>query len=193
MVLLLIPTALFAQQDWVLKKSKDGIQVFMKEVAGSPFKEVRVKLKCTGSLQKFQSLVLDVNNHKKWVYNTKESDLLKPISADEMVYYTEIFLPWPVSNRDLTCHLKLVKDSIPNTYFLKAHAVEGVLPPKDGRVRVTSSNSFWKVVQLENDALDIEYTIRVDPAGSIPPWLVNATAVTGPFNSFTNLKQLLAK
>jgi hypothetical protein len=191
LLFLLLPAASVAQQNWVLKKNENGIQVFMRELEGSPFKEIKVKTKCAGTLQRFKKLLLDVNNHKQWVYNTRESDLIKMISDNELIYYTEFHLPWPVSNRDLTCHLKLVTDSIPNVYFVQAHAVQGVMPPKDGKVRVVSSRSSWKVVSLDNRELDIEYSVRVDPAGSIPPWLVNLTAVTGPFHSFTNLREML--
>ncbi|AHM59461.1 lipid-binding START domain-containing protein [Flammeovirgaceae bacterium 311] len=191
LLLLLMPLSLFSQQNWVLKKDQNGIQVFMREVEGSPFKEVRVKMKCQGTLESFKKLVLDVDNHKKWVYNTKASDLIKPVSENEVYYYTEFHLPWPVSNRDLTCRIKMITDSIPDIYFIKANSVQGLIPPKDGKVRVVSSRSSWKVTSLDNRELDIEYSVRVDPAGSIPPWLVNLTGVTGPFNTFTNLKEML--
>lgn len=193
-ILLLLSLSAFSQSgDWILKRDKEGIQVYMREVAESPFKGIRVRMRCEGTLQKFKTLLLDVNHHKDWVYSTEVAKVVQRPSENEVIYYTEFGLPWPVSNRDLNCRLRVITDSIPGIYFVKAHSVPGHVPPKEGIVRVKQSASYWTVVQTAENELQIEYTIQVDPGGSLPPWLVNLTAQDGPYISFSNLQSRLKK
>jgi hypothetical protein len=39
----------------------------------------------------------------------------------------------------------------------------------------------------------VQYELRVDPAGSLPAWLVNMLSSKGPYESFLNLKTQLLK
>lgn len=192
-IFLLFPLISFSQQHWDLKKDKDGIQVYLREIAGSPFKQVKVKFDCISTLEKYEHIILDVNNHREWVYNSNVLKLLKSINEHELLYYTEFEVPWPVQNRDVVTHLRLVKDSIPQTLFVKSYAVTGYIPENEGMVRIISANSFWTVKRKNEKKISVEYIITVDPAGNLPPWLVNLTATKGPFNSFSTLKEILER
>lgn len=182
---------LFSQDKWELRKDKEGVKVFMREIERSPFKQIMVQLKCRSTLDQYERLILDINKHRKWVYSSNILELIEKVNEHELIYYTEFSLPWPASNRDVTTHLRLIKDSIPNTLFVKSHAVSGYAPLKDENVRITSSSSFWEVMRINENEIRIQYILTLDPAGSLPPWVVNLTATKGPYNSFSSLKEML--
>ena len=66
------------------------------------------------------------------------------------------------------------------------------LPKNDDFIRVPFSGVIlWRVTQGTNNKLKVDYTFSLDPGGSLPSWLVNATMAIGPYNSFMKLRELL--
>jgi hypothetical protein len=193
LIILLSFTSLtvFAQVNWELKKDKDGIAVYTGKVKDEKFKHVRAICTINTSIEKLIKVMQDVDHHKNWVYNTKVSSLVKRKGRDTVTYYTEVSLPWPVSNRDLVMQQSMTRDSINKTLKIEVHSVSGVLPEKPGKVRVPFSQGLWNITTVANNRIRIEYVFNVDPGGSIPAWLVNMLSTAGPFNTFKNLKSLL--
>lgn len=88
-----------SQEDWVLKKNKDGIKVFTRKTQDSKFHELKVECELDGRISQLAAVILDVNNNYRWVYKTKKSKLLETQSATNLFFYTEIECPWPFENR----------------------------------------------------------------------------------------------
>lgn len=190
-VCLLISSASYSQGNWQLKKDSDGIKVYVREVEGSDFKEIKVTLTCRSTLNEFKELITDINNHKRWMSNINSLQPINRINQNELQYYVEISLPWPASNRDVNVHLKVISDSILNTIYVVSTSIEDGIPVNREIVRVPFFKTLWEVMALNDQEIKINYLIQLDPGGSLTPWLVNLTAVTGPFNSFYNLKNIL--
>ena len=127
------------------------------------------------------------------MYNNKTSYLLKRISALEFYYYTETYMPWPVSNRDAIIHLKIYRDSLNRSLRIIGNAVPGYLPDKPGKVRVPRTTISWYVTMPSPKTISITYIFEANPRGSLPAWLVNLFADKGPYESFKNLAVLLKK
>lgn len=67
----------FGQYQWKLDKDKDGIKVYLSDVAGTNYKAVRVQCTFPGTYLKLFSLLGNVSRNVEWVYNSKTSYLLK--------------------------------------------------------------------------------------------------------------------
>ena len=186
-------TATYAQTYWKLKANSDGIKVYSSEVAGSKFKALRVECNFQATLAQIVTVLLDVKTCTEWVYHTKSITLLKQPSPSEIYYYSEVSLPWPTSNRDFVAHLIVSQDEETKVVTVDGPAVNGLVPLKDGIVRVTNSKGKWVITPLGKDEIKVEYTLHVDPAGSLPAWLVNMVASEGPTQSFKKLKLQLKK
>jgi hypothetical protein len=191
--LLVTATATYAQTDWKLKANSDGIKVYSSEVAGSKFKALRVECNFQATLAQIVTVLLDVKTCTEWVYHTKSISLLKQPSPSEIYYYSEVSLPWPTSNRDFVAHLIVSQDEDTKVVTIDGPAVNGLVPVKDGVVRVTNSKGKWVITPISKDEIKVEYTLHVDPAGSLPAWLVNMVASEGPTQSFKKLKLQLKK
>src|SRR4051812_10783283 len=92
---------LSAQTVWELDKTKNGIQVFTTKENTSKFKSVKVEAAFKGNLEKLVQILMHVENNKRWVYNTKQAYLLCRYSNNDILYYAETSLPFPLSNRDM--------------------------------------------------------------------------------------------
>ncbi len=179
--------------DWKLKMDKEGIVVYSKSTAGSRFKAIKVECTFATTLSQLVKVLLDIKTTQEWLYSTKSCVLLKQVSPLELYYYSEVNIPWPLSNRDFVAHLKVVQD--PHTKIVTMHgpAIEGYVPVKPTIVRVTHSESNWVITPIAKNLCRVEYILQVDPGGSIPVWLINLFAAKGPYETFKKLEIYLKK
>lgn len=190
--LVIVSTAI-GQKDWSLVKNSSWIQIYQSDMEHSGYKRVKVECTLDGTFDKLLQVLNNVNNHKNWIYNTRNAYVIKRISPNEYYYYTETALPWPMQNRDAVVRIKIERD--PMNRYLKIVAVgePDYLSCVNGKVRVPRSANTWYVTSPGPNKLDIVYVFEADPGGSVPAWLVNTFINKGPFESFRNLADELKK
>ena len=183
----------YAQETWKFHTEKEGVRVYTKSLLTSKIKALKVESILNASASQFVSVIMNIDKSTEWVYNTKSSVLVKQVSPSELFYYSEVTLPWPAQNRDFIAHIAVTQNPATKTITIDAPCVSGFVPVKEGIVRVTQSQGRWIVFPISKKQVKVEYTIAVDPGGSIPAWLVNLVASQGPLESFKMLKRQLQK
>ena len=192
-VLVCIASLCFSQEKWQLIKDQDGIKVYTRKQDNEKFKEVRADFELKASEDQLISMLQNISHHKDWSYGTKRTYMVSKKSNDTLIYYSEVSLPWPLSNRDLVIELSFKKDTVNKTLRIQAISIPGILPVNQGLVRVPFSLALWNVNVLPNKLLKVQYIFRTDPGGALPAWLVNFAASVGPYNSFHKLKEIIQK
>ena len=182
---------LSAQDNWELKKNENGIAVYTRGIANEKLKEIRVICELPGTTAGLLNVLQNVSGHANWVYLTEKATLVKKLSPNALVYYTTTDMPWPVTNRDLVVEFSY--NEVPGTknIAIQAKSATGYVPPKKNYVRVPYSLATWEVVPLADNKIKVDYVFRVNPGGTIPAWLVNMAAATGPYNTFVKLREIL--
>ncbi|MDP9081251.1 MAG: START domain-containing protein [Bacteroidota bacterium] len=188
-VLLFAFVAVMAQGNWELKKNENGIAVYTRKAATGNLKELRVICELDATKAQLISTLQDIGNYNDWVYSNKKSEILKSLNPYKIIYYTESRLPWPIKDRDLIVQLDISSGA--EILEIQAKSLPDYLPQNKKFVRVPYSLAKWKVTQVTENKLKVDYTFSVDPGGSIPSWLVNATMAIGPYNSFAKLRAVL--
>ncbi|GAC1311969.1 MAG: START domain-containing protein [Mucilaginibacter sp.] len=178
-----------AQGKWELKKNENGIEVYTRKAATGNLKELRVTCELDATKAQLINTLLDISDYNDWVYSNKKSVILKTASQQRLIYYTQSHLPWPIKDRDLV--VELLINPTPDVLNIQARSLPAYLPKTDNFIRVPYSLATWKVTQASNNKLKVDYTFSVDPGGSIPAWIVNATMAIGPYNSFVKLREVL--
>src|SRR5579872_6663154 len=112
-----------AQTAWDLKKDDEGIKVYTGTVPNSNIKAVKVTCILDASLSMLTALLMDTKAHEQWVYNTKTSYLVKQLGAGSQVYYSEISMPWPLTNRDVVVEMNISQQPGSNVMYVSANAV----------------------------------------------------------------------
>ncbi|MHA4809746.1 START domain-containing protein [Flavitalea flava] len=181
------------KENWKLKADKEGIAIYTRTLPDSRFNAVKVECTLTATLSQFVAVILDVNTGTEWEYSTKSSILLKQVSPSELYYYSEVSVPWPVSNRDFIAHLKAVQDPGTKVVTIYGPTIPDYIPEKKDIVRVLRSEGKWIITPIAGNRVKVEYTLRVDPGGNVPAWLINMFATKGPYESFKKLKVHLQK
>lgn len=183
----------WAQKTWKLISEKDGIYVYTQNLENSKFKAVRAVCTVDCGVSRVSYVLMDVSNTKDWVYATKVCKLLKKISPTDIFYYSEVELPWPVSNRDFIIRITLTQDPKTKIARIVAENHPEYVPEKKNVVRIPKSSGNWILTPLGDGRTKVEYIIHVDPGGSVPAWMVNMLADVGPHSSFTKLKKEVKK
>lgn len=177
------------QNGWELKKKENGIEVYTKKSPLGNLKELRVLCELDATKEELIKTLQDIDRYNDWVYSNKKSVIIKTLTPERIIYYTQSRLPWPIKDRDLIVELTI--NPTPEVLNIQAKSLPDFLPKNDGYVRVPYSLATWKVTQEANNKLKVDYTFSVDPGGSIPVWLTNATLAVGPYNSFVKLREVL--
>lgn len=177
-----------ASAEWKLKKENDHLKVFTAAQEQSANKSIRVECTVKGKFSQVVAALFDMDRQKEWVFNNKSSKLLKRIKENEIIYYSEINVPWPCDNRDFISHLTITQPS-PKSVVITSRAEPDFIPEKDGIVRIKNSSATWTMTSLGNNQIRIEYIIQFDPSGYVPAWLTNLFVVKGPYETFDRLQQ----
>jgi hypothetical protein len=182
-----------SQSDWELRTEKQGIKIYTRTFPDSKFKAIKVELQLQTSLSRLVAVLLDVNTATEWVYATKSATLLKQVSPSDLIYYSEIRLPWPLSNRDFIARLITKQDPETKVVTIDGPTITDYVPVKKDIVRVKRSEGKWIITPEGDGHLRVEYTLRTDPGGDIPAWLFNLFVTHGPVESFEKLQQQIKK
>ena len=179
-------------QSWELKNEEEGIKVYTRRVENSDIKAIKVECTIEATLSQLTAVLLDIPASNEWVYATKFCRVQKNISSSELIYHSEIDVPWPASNRDFIVRVKFEQDSITKKMTVDGENLPHYLKEQEGVVRIMHTESNWTVTP-RNKYLDIVFTLHVNPGGSIPAWLINLFATRGPLETFRNLRSQINK
>jgi hypothetical protein len=185
--------AAFAQSDWKLSTEKDGIKIYTGVVPDSKIKAIKVECELNTTAAQLVAVVMDINTAPDWVYHVKSAKLVKQVSPTELYYYSEVNLPWPAANRDFVAHLTVSQNPNTKVVTIDGPAVPGFVLAKKGIVRIDNSIGKWVITPAGPGKVNVEYSIHVDPGGSLPSWLVNMFATEAPLQIFRNLRVELQK
>jgi uncharacterized membrane protein len=183
-------TVLPADTIWRLEKDKNGVKVYTRPVEGMTIKEFKAVVIINAPVSKLLSMVMDVVAYPKWVANVKSVKILKETGNDEVIYYTEIQVPWPLSNRDNIIRSKIVNDSATGIVKVIMTGKPDYLPEYSGIVRIPNAGGYWHFSPLEDGKVEVVMQYLADPAGNIPDWVVNMFVVDGPYKTFLKMREI---
>jgi len=163
-----------AQEDgWQLKRKKDNLEVYTRNIAQNGVKELKLHTQMKTRLNSIFALFDDIPRNADWVYSSKEAKTLKVIAPNHMIYYSVSDFPWPLSDRDLIADSIVKQD--PETKVATSTSVatlEGY-PEQKGIVRVSVFEAQWTFTPLPDGIVDVVYVVKTDPGGNIPVFLTN--------------------
>lgn len=188
---LALTTQCGAQEDWKLQTEQNGIKVYLRQQEESAFNALRATFEAEATLSQYAALVLNVEEYKYWNYAATNPYVVKKINESELIYYTEAKAPWPVVDRYVVVHLKVMQDPMSKIMKITINNVPDQIPEQAGFVRIKKYNAVIQVAPITETRVRVDYRLSVDPGGSIPAWVINMVSKKMPVNTFTNLKNRL--
>lgn len=176
---------------WQLVKDKDAVKVYTATPPSGSLKYIKVDALLYGTINKFISIFKDVPSQPGWVYKTKRSYIIHANADNDLLYYNETALPWPMSDRDVAIHMKIREDTLHHQLFVNTVGEPKAIPVNNNIVRVPHFEGNWTVQAAGAGKIQVEYFLNIDPGGSIPAWITNLFITKGPYETFINLANRL--
>ena len=193
LAVMLIHPILAQDENCKLKKDADGILVYPCKSDNDKFKSLKAELTIKNTtLEELVALLKNVAKYPDWQYNMISAEILDRESDESIITRSVIDAPWPVENRELIVRYKIIQNHDEGEVYINAKTLAYDYAESKGLIRVPFSNAEW-FVTASGSSLKVNYTLSVDPGGSIPVWLVNMSIAEGPYHTFTNLKKRLEK
>jgi hypothetical protein len=181
-----------AQSNWTLKKKQSGIEIYVRDAAGSSFKEFRGIM--TLSKVKLGSLLAvfdDMASYTRWMHNCTEARLLKLISPFERITYIVTHAPWPVWDRDIVSQTLISQDPKTLAVSIRITGKADYLPPVEKRIRVPRIEVFWLLKPLASGDIEVFYQSHSEPGGELPAGLTNIASVDLPYYTLMKLRDIV--
>ena len=179
---------------WEQIGDEDGIQVFKKEISGSPilaFKGIGI---VASPISKVASVLIDDKRTKEWVDAVEETRIIRLISKYEAIVYSHVKTPIIMRDRDFVTRVKLDLDRQAKTVTLSYSPAEDPDAPKTKGVRGVMMDSSFKLVSVEGDTKTlVTAEIHADPKGMVPKWVVNLFQKVWPRKTLENMRMQAAK
>ncbi len=186
-----VPPAFAVEYPWQLKKDKDGIQVHVRKVEGSPILEYKGVVTVDAPIEIVIAFYEDASRMPEWFHQCIASKLLRKKSEDDKILYFAIGMPWPVSDRDAVYERVRAKDPSTGAIEFHAKALPSYFPRVEGRVRMPMVKGVWRFTPLSGGKTEVYYQQHGDAGGHIPAWLINQLAVNIPFNSLQSFRRFV--
>lgn len=181
---LMVTTVEAQETSWELKKDSEGIQVFTRDVAGSPYKEVKSVGRISQvSLASLVAVIEDVEACPRWADKCAESYVVDRVSATESLVYTHNDMPFPVKDRDVVAKVVWSQDPASLQVTMQSEAVSGGVDEVRGRLRLREANAIWQFTPQSDGSIEVANQAHINPGSSIPGWVTNMLLVDTPFET----------
>lgn len=180
---------LVAQTGWIFQKEKDGIRISNRHAEKSVFNDVRVELDLPGTIDQLAAILLDIPRYPDWAYATRKSILMKDLGPGKLIYYSEIDVPWPASDRYFYANFELTKNPADHSMQVLSVNLPDYTPVPKDLVKINFSKGSWNVTTLSRNKIHVDYILQLDPGGSLPGWIINMFSTSGPLETFENIKK----
>lgn len=181
-------TTVSAQDKWTLSTSQEGIKVYTRPMENSSIKAVKVSCNLEATTTQLLAAIMDIQTCSEWVYHSKKNVLIKQLSPLDLIYYSEVEVPWPAKNRDYVVHIQVEQQASDKVVTINSPCIPGYVAEKENIVRINHSVGIWTITPVGRNMVQAEYVLEVDPMGTIPAWLINLFATKGPLETFKKLK-----
>lgn len=180
--------------DWVqVKKDRlKNITTWAKREDGKSIRSFKVDMTLDASLETVARVHFDVENIKRWFWETKESRLLKKVNDKEYYFYQVFNAPLTIPDRDSIVHVTVEPFSAKRGYMmLTLKAVPDFMPPQPGKTRVTAQDYYIKFTPIDKNTTRLESSGYIDPGGVMPAWTINFVQRTAPYSSMLGLARMV--
>lgn len=193
LIAVLLLVSFIQEQDWQIKKEKNGIAIYTRSVTGSSFDEFKgVTTIENSSLPEVLAVISDIKNFTSLYPDCINPKILKQEGEHNFIHYSQTKGPLTIKDRDCIMEQKTVIDKGGKHAIISLNPLPGYIPETKNMVRVRNGGGFWELEE-DNGSVKVVYQFHGDPGGEIPAWLANSYVEIQPFETLTNLRKRLKK
>jgi ribosome-associated toxin RatA of RatAB toxin-antitoxin module len=177
---------------WGVIHREDNLVVMTRDRPGLPIQEMKAEAIVDVDADILWAIVSDVEGHTRLIPDTTVSRILR-VEGDTLIVLQRSEPQW-LSPREYVIAVDLidrVKDGTGTTRTMrwKTRAAETKRIASADAVAVAQNTGSWKVEPLRDGRSKVTFTLAFDPAGFVPPFVVNAAQRFGAQQALAVLVQ----
>jgi hypothetical protein len=170
--------------NWELKKDKDSIKVYIRNVNEST-KEYRAETIIRSDIDNIFNTITDFDNSYKWMYKLNSSKILKKTDTLMYVYFV-VDMSWPLKNRDLVSDAVIKRDI--DKIKIEMNSIPDYIPLNNKLVRINKSRSIWNLEKIDDFSTKVTLQSYAVVDG-IPIFIMDLFILDSPMYSMTRLRE----
>ena len=177
-------------QEWKSAYEKDGVQVSTRPVEGSKILEVQGIGVIESSAEQIFAALGDVEAFPEIMPPTESARVLRREGAT--AWYYMVINPPVVARRDYCVKISLVR--LPDGRARSEWNLTDEHCPakKSTMVRIEANSGRWVLTPISPTRTHVVYESHTDPAGDVPPWMVNRATSQSVADIFNALRKASA-
>ena len=184
--LLLISFVAYSQTEWKLEKSRNGINVYTREISETSIKEFKAEIVIGAKIDELIGALKQVEDHPDWMSHIKFTAKLN--DNPEILQYN-MNLPFPFKDRYVV--MKSETESGAGTYRINLEYSDHEPREAGDMVEIEYIKGYWLFTVVDEQTTSVLYQFVSDPGGNMPDWLVNTFIVKNPYETLSNLRERL--
>ena len=200
-VALLLSGSAFGKSNWNKAgwnkiDSKQGINVYRKDVKGSDVMGVGGTAVVNASAAKILWVLMDNKHKDEWVDKFRSAKTIDNPTSLTTVQYAAFEMPFPVSDRDFVYAYEFSYDQAEHMIEVDVKSVTHKSAPADETIGVRGDIIFGKYrlyPSKDGKKTYVEVEYLTDPKGSLPTFIVNLVQKSWPYKTLSNLRKQVQK
>jgi hypothetical protein len=192
--ILLIPLLLavalaWAEEEWILKKEKDGIRSYTRAVEGWEVHQCRGVGYVNLPFERTVKARLDFDRFFSNNTNMESYRILDDRGPNNKIVYAVIDVPWPAKDRDVVFEVKVTRQKDRVVTTSRGLANYSGAPPGDGYIRMAKMREKHIFIRKGERTLVITESLA-DPGGKIPPDVINWMLANAPIKTIKTIREI---
>lgn len=176
---------------WILTEQSGKVSIYTQDHNQSGFAAFKAEAILDQPIAALFAVIADPASCPHWVDGCLQSKSAGGDSFTNRMGYALNYLPWPFSNRDIVLNIKTRGQKTPGTIeIIMRSATDSGIPEQDGIVRIEHAYTLYYLEPISPQRTRLTWIQHVDPAGSLPAWLVNNKVIELPAKSIPKLEEL---
>jgi len=192
MLMTVVPCAAGDDDQWELKKEKNGIQVYTREREEGGIYMYKVVTSIEKEPEEVFEQLVDFRENLKYMELVDSLAFLDHREKERYINYMRFDMPWPVKDREMVMDMKV--KFRPEVIKLVSDDLPGRVQSNGKLIRIEDFREEWELRSFPDSAeTRIMVNGWIDPGGSIPVWVVNMFSVRTPFRFISGILEELNK
>lgn len=135
------------------------------------------------------AVLVDIPRQKEWVHHLAESRILEGDPIARSVIYNRYRLPWPAKDRDAVIESVVEEDMKQAEVRVRFwNTTAPAAPLRPDCIRVPLSEGSFTLRDTGHGSVFVSYSIRLDPGGWLPDWIVRLFVRDAPLATLRAFK-----
>ena len=168
---------------------KSNVQVELTQYEQSPFKQVEVSFLTAKSKELVFRVLSDIDQTPEWLQRVNRLEVLDIYNNQAYLLRTIIDMPWPFKNREIISCVDTGFQEMITT--IDIYSCSDRVPENEQYLRLPDVVSSWRIKEIKQETVEINYKTWLDPGGNIPAFIFNHELIGSTKIDFKKLQTII--